>query len=574
MLTRRASLTALAGLGLGLLAPGCDRSRPRPPVDADTPGRGLASEGEPAREQLMLAQIHTGDPDRPQAEAVYLRGGEILAVGSRADFDGLPSAVHRIDWLDATVIPGLTDAHAHLIGLGQSREIVDLRGAASVGEIVTMLEALAPPSGWVLGRGWDQNLWGGAMPSAAELDEVFPDRPVWLRRVDGHAGWANSVALRLAGIDASTPDPEGGEILRDPTTRAATGVLVDAAMDRIPVPEPSADEIERWLRAATQEAARLGLTGVHEMGVDPAAHAVFERLAATGELAIRVHAYASEAWFVAGLEGVDGRPLGPSPVGPATRYALAGVKLYADGALGSRGAALLEPYADRPGHRGALMHEPERFVELVAAIDARGLQLATHAIGDRGIRTILDAYATLPGDPGRDRRARIEHLQILALADLPRLVELGVVASMQPTHATSDMAWVPARVGPDRVAGAYAWRRVLDAQVPLAFGSDFPVEQPSPLLGLYAAVTRQDLAGQPAGGWLPDQRLSVAEAIAGFSSGAAFAAGREAHLGRVAPGFRADFTALAGDPFTVEPAAIPQLEVRGTIVDGEVAYQA
>jgi predicted amidohydrolase YtcJ len=331
------------------------------------------------------------------------------------------------------------------------------------------------------------------------------------------------------------------------------------------VPSPTAADVERWLRAATREAASLGLTGVHEMGLDLAADTVFSRLASGGELPIRVHGYASEAWFTAGLEGLH-----YSLDEPQTRYILAGVKLYADGALGSRGAALIEPYADRPEHRGALMHAPEQIVALVRAIHELGLQVATHAIGDLGIRTIIDAYAAA----GVQHRPRIEHVQIVDLDDIARMAELGLIASMQPTHATSDMAWVPARVGAERLAGAYAWRRMLDAVIPLAFGSDFPVEQPSPLLGLHAAVTRQDLSGHPPGGWLPDQRLSIAEAIAAFSSGAAFAAHREDHLGRLRVGMRADFTCLDRDPFTVNPSELPNLSIRATMVDGELAFEA
>lgn len=550
MLSRRRTLLAFASLGLI----GCRRSS----SSSSTPTSTDAT--------LILANIHTSDPARPRAEAMLIRAGQIAAIGTAAELDG-PSA-RRLDWRGATIIPGLTDAHAHLLGLGQSREIVDLRGAASVAEIVDRLRQHAPPEGWILGRGWDQNLWGGAMPTAAALDEAFGERPVWLRRIDGHAGWASSAVLELAGIDASgatTANPEGGEILRDPTTKRALGVLVDNAMDLVPVPEPSPADVERWLRAATREAASLGLTGVHEMGLGSSAHAVFDRLARSGELPIRVHGYASEAWFVAGLD-----ELGPTPVTPESRYLLAGVKLYADGALGSRGAALLEPYADRHDHRGALMHPPEQFVELVRAIDARGLQIATHAIGDLGIRTIIDAYASV----GVARRPRIEHVQIIDLADIPRMAELGIIASMQPTHATSDMPWAPDRVGPERIAGAYAWRRMLDAGIPLAFGSDFPVEQPSPLLGLHAAVTRQDLTGQPAGGWLPDQRLTLAEAIAAFSSGAAFAAGREDHVGRLTPGMRADITCLDGDPFGLDPSELPTLKIRATMVDGELAFEA
>jgi predicted amidohydrolase YtcJ len=556
MLSRRRTLAAFAGLS----SLACRRGRgpsPEPSTDTD------------ASELLIRATIYTNDDAAPSAEAMLLRGSTIAALGSFAELDAARGAATPvIDWRDATIIPGLTDAHAHLLGLGQSREIVDLRGVASVAEIVERLREQAPAQGWVLGRGWDQNLWGGAMPTAAALDEAFGERPVWLRRIDGHAGWANTAVLKLAGIDEGTGDPEGGEILRDPSSRAATGVLIDNAMGLVPTPEPSAADLERWLRAATREAASLGLTGVHEMGLGPDAHAVFQALAGAGELPIRVHGYAAEGWWAAGLDG-----LSRSPITPEARYLLAGVKLYADGALGSRGAALIEPYADRPEHHGALMHPPEQFVALVGAIVEHGLQVATHAIGDLGNRTIVDAYAAALAEHPGDRRLRIEHVQIIDPHDIPRMAKLGVVASMQPTHATSDMPWAPARLGEQRLAGAYAWRRMLDAAVPLAFGSDFPVEQPSPLLGLYAAISRQDLAGEPAGGWLADQRLSMAEAIAAFSSGAAFAAHRDDHLGRLAPGYRADFSCFEGDPFTVEPRELPTLKVRATMVDGELVYE-
>jgi predicted amidohydrolase YtcJ len=366
MLSRRRTLLALASLGLL----GCRRD---------------SSSSKPTSREatLILANIRTNDPSRPVAEAMLIDAGQIVAVGSRAELDSASARV--LDWRDATVIPGLTDAHAHLLGLGQSREIVDLRGAASVAEIVARLHEGAPPEGWILGRGWDQNLWGGAMPTAAALDEAFGDRPVWLRRIDGHAGWASSAVLRLAGIDAATADPEGGEILRDSTSKAATGVLIDNAMDLVPVPEPSPADIERWLRSATREAASLGLTGVHEMGLGAHAHAVFERLAASGELPIRVHGYASEGWFVAGLDS-----LGPSPVTPEARYLLAGVKLYADGALGSRGAALLQPYADRPDHRGA--HAPARAVRRAGPGDRRSRPAARHP---------CDRRSRHPHDPRR-----------------------------------------------------------------------------------------------------------------------------------------------------------------------------
>lgn len=559
MLSRRRVLASLPSLTLL----GCRRD-----TTAPTEPEGTT--------RLILANVHTNDPRQPHAEALLLRGPEIVAVGSRAQLER-ESVDVRHDWRETTIIPGLTDAHAHLLGLGRTREIVDLRGAASVDEILARLRAGAPPTGWILGRGWDQNLWGGEiagrMPSAAQLDEGFPERPVWLSRIDGHAGWANSVVMRMTGIDASTPDPRGGEILRDPSSHEATGVLVDTAMDMVPVPAASDADVERWLVAATREAATLGLTGVHEMGLGSSAHAVLTRLAREQALPIRVHGYADESWWLAGLDG-----LAASPITPADRYALAGVKLYVDGALGSRGAALMLPYADRPEHRGALMHDTAYFVELVTAILGRGLQVASHAIGDLGNRTIIDAYgralAAEPSSTYPDHRLRVEHVQIIDPADIPRMAALGLVASMQPTHATSDMPWAEARVGSERLAGAYAWRSMLEAGVALAFGSDFPVEQPSPLLGLHAAVTRQDLAGLPEGGWLPEQRLSIGEAIAGFTSGAAYAAHRDDHLGMIAPGFRADLTVLRGDPIAVEPKELPKLEIHATLVDGELVYEA
>jgi predicted amidohydrolase YtcJ len=555
MLSRRRMLASVPGLALL----GCrrDTTAPREPAGAT---------------RLILANVHTNDPRRPHAEALLLRGPEIVAVGTRAELER-ETVDHRHDWRETTIVPGLTDAHAHLLGLGQTRELVDLRGATSIDEVLARLRAGAPPSGWILGRGWDQNLWAGptpgAMPTAMPLDEAFPDRPVWLRRVDGHAGWANSVVMRSTGIDERTPNPEGGEILRDPGSRAATGVLVDNAMAMVPVPEASDADVERWLLAATREAATLGLTSVHEMGLGLVAHATLTRLAREHALPIRVHGYADESWWLAGLDG-----LAASPITPADRYVLAGVKLYVDGALGSRGAALLQPYSDRPEHRGALMHDTAYFAELVTAILGHGLQVASHAIGDLGNRTIIDAYEqALAARPRPDHRLRIEHVQIIDPADIPRMAALGLVASMQPTHATSDMPWAPARVGSERLAGAYAWRSMLDAGVALAFGSDFPVEQPSPLLGLHAAVTRQDLAGLPEGGWLPEQRLSIEEAIAGFTSGAAYAGHREDHLGVLAPGFRADLTVLRGDPIAVAPSELPKLEVHATLVDGELVYE-
>jgi predicted amidohydrolase YtcJ len=519
---------------------------------------------------MILGRIHT--LTGPAADALAICDGEIKAIGRADELASLRGPDTRVIELgEGAAIPGLTDAHAHLIGLGQSREIVDLRGAASIAEVVTRLRDGAPREGWIVGRGWDQNLWGGAMPTRAALDEAFGERPVWLRRIDGHAGWASSATLALAKIDASAVAPAGGEILRDEQGEP-TGVLVDAAMDLIPEPAPSQADIERWALDACKEAARNGLVGVHEMGMEAFATQFF---ANAETLPIRVFGYASEAWWQQGVPGWDLRPQ-TGQFHPPGLFDLGGVKIYVDGALGSRGAALIEPYSDRPDHRGLLLHEREYFVELVAGMLLRGMQPAAHAIGDLANRTILDAYAEALTRVPREyqRRMRIEHVQIIDPADIPRMEKLGVIASMQPTHATSDMPWAPDRIGPDRLDGAYAWRRMLDARVPLAFGSDFPVEQVSPLLGLHAAVTRQDREGRPEGGWLPDQKLSLAEAITAFSAGAAWAVERENDLGRLAAGYRADITLLDRDPFAVDPSELPEIGVRGTIVGGRVTYEA
>lgn len=517
--------------------------------------------------------ILTGDPAAPVTTALAADGGEVVALGDAAEALArtCPSE-HVVDLRGGCAVPGLTDAHAHLGGLGVSLAQVDLRGARSVEEVVARVRGGAPAEGWIVGRGWDQNLWpGAAMPTHDALTAAFPERPVWLRRIDGHAGWANAAALRAAGVTAATATPTGGEILlRDgPAGREPTGVLVDAAMGLMPVPPLPASELRRALLLAQEHVLARGLVSVHDMGVGRDADAALRQLAAEGLLKIRVVGYADEDWFASG----QGFPDMPDRAGEGTRYALVGVKLYVDGALGSRGAALLRPYADRPGHTGMLQHPPGALEALVERALARGVQVAAHAIGDAAIRGLLDALeAALARRPAPDHRLRVEHAQIVDLADIPRFKALGAIASMQPTHATSDMPWVPARLGPERLAGAYAWRRFLAAGVPLAFGSDFPVEEVDPTFGLHAAITREDASGQPPGGWLPDQRLTLDEALAAFARGAAYAAHREDRLGVLAPGMRADLTCFAGDLRAMAPSELRAAAVSATIVDGAPAW--
>lgn len=530
---------------------------------------------------LTAAKIHTMDPARPTAQAMaWDDKGRLLAVGDAETLRARYPDARRIDAGDATVIPGLIDAHGHLMGLGQSLMRADLVGARDKAEAIARLRAFErelPEGAWLLGRGWDQNDWPEkTFPSAADLDRVFPKRPVWLERVDGHAGWANTAAMRAAehgpGARAFGGDwqPDGGRIVR--SDGKATGLFVDNAMLVFEAVLPPADEAlrERMLRRALEAAARNGLTGMHDMGTTRTDLALFHRFADRGELTLRVETYAdgdNAAFADLCANGAYTHPGG--------RLRMQGVKLYIDGALGSRGAALLRDYDDDHGNRGLLIVEPEALLALLRKARGCGLQVATHAIGDRGNRVVLDAYRDALGDAAvSDHRWRIEHAQVVALDDIPRFAQMHVIASMQPTHATSDMPWAQDRVGAQRILGAYAWRRFLDSGARLALGSDFPVESVDPRLGLYAAATRQDREGRPPGGWLPDQRLSITEALRGFTADAAYAGRGETDVGKLAPGLRADFVVLAQDPMMTPAEAIDDLTILSTWVDGAPVYTA
>ncbi|MBL8300523.1 MAG: amidohydrolase [Rhodanobacteraceae bacterium] len=520
---------------------------------------------------LLNARVHT--PDAAAEAVAWNDAGRIVAVGSSADLkQQFPNAV-LLDAGHAAVLPGLVDAHGHVLGLGLSLLDVDLRGTASTSQVLDRLRAHAaklPRDAWLVGRGWDQNDWPEKkFPVAADLDAAFPDRPVYLQRIDGHAAWANSAALKLATRDlAGDWQPEGGRIER--VDGKPTGVLVDAAMDLLDkaMPKPDVALKRRAYRLAFETLLANGLTGVHDAGVSRDDLALLREIADAGELPLRIYAMADGDG--AALDALCRDGLYAHAGG---RLQMRAVKLYIDGALGSRGAALKADYSDDPGNRGLLVTAPDEFRRIVAKAKQCGVQVATHAIGDRGARLVLDTYAEVLGDAaGGDHRWRVEHAQIVDVADIPRFAQLHLIASMQPTHATSDMPWAQARIGAERLAGAYAWRRFTEAKVPLALGSDFPVEQVSPLLGLYAAVTRQDLSGKPAQGWLPGQRLSLAEAVRGFSVGAAYAAFAESERGSIAVGKKADFTLLQADPFGASAKRIPRTPVVGTVVDGNLVY--
>lgn len=542
-------------------------------------GSMLASADVRAAERATLlhnARIHSliDGADAPASAMVWSGEGRILAVGDAAGLRRDYPDARLIDADGATVIPGLIDAHAHVMGLGAALMQVDLMGADSKADVLQRLQAFAaglPEGAWLLGRGWDQNRWPDkAFPTASDLDAAFPGRPVWLERVDGHAGWANSAALAASGVDFSGDwQTDGGRIIRD--GRHATGVFIDAAMRHVEAAIPAPDDAWRAqaLDRAMAESVRLGLTGIHDMGTSLIDLALFRRYADDGRLSLRITAYADgdrEALTALCAFGPLEHPSG--------RLRMAGVKLYADGALGSRGAALLDDYSDEHGHRGLLVTDPADLATAMRKAHDCGLQAATHAIGDRGNRIVLDLYADILADAaGGDHRWRIEHAQIVALEDIPRFAALGVLASMQPTHATSDMPWAEDRVGPERIRGGYAWRRFAEAGVRLPLGSDFPVERVAPALGLYAAATRQDTEGKPAGGWYPDQRLSALEALRGFTLEAAHAGFAEADVGRLAPGFRADFVIVDNDPVSMPAEKLHALGVRSTWVDGQPVFQ-
>ncbi len=534
----------------------------------------LPAAGEDAADLILEHGVfYPVEPPEPVEGSLAVRGGRIVYLGADAGVAALRGSTTRVvDLAGRAVTPGLIDAHSHLQGLGARLEQVDLVGAASYAEVVRRVReaaAAAPPGTWVRGRGWDQNDWPEKeFPHHRELSAAVPGHPVWLTRIDGHAALVNAAALERLGISASTPDPAGGRVLHGADGQP-TGVLVDNAMDlaaeRLPV--PSAAELTERIAAAARHCLERGLTTVTDMGIGQAAYDAYAGLRRAGKLPLRAAVFLTDdaqllaRWFARGPE-----------IDPEARLVVRGVKLYADGALGSRGAALLEPYADEPGNLGLLTSTGDHLTAVTREALAHGFQVGIHAIGDRGGLVALDALERAAGGPRPEARLRLEHAQVLRLQDIARLARLGVLASMQPTHATSDMPWAERRVGAERLAGAYAWRKVLDAGGRLALGSDFPVEAADPLLGLYAAVTRQDLEGQPAGGWLPGERLTREEALRGFTLDAAYSLFLDGEVGSLAVGKRADLVVFGRDPMRVPEAEIPRVPVDLVLVDGAVAF--
>jgi hypothetical protein len=523
------------------------------------------------RDLLVVAPIETGDPVRPRADAALVRGGVFARVGSRAECAHAGRGAATLEAGGA--VPGLADAHGHVALLGRWRREVSCAGAASEEECAARVAERArevPPGTWIRGSGWDQNRWpGAAFPSVVTLTRAVPRHPAALSRIDAHAVWANAVALERAGISAGTPDPPGGRILRDAGGRP-TGVLLDAAQDLVltAIPPPTPAQLEEALLRGLAELVRLGITSVHDAGVPADVLAIYRRLAADDRLPVRVYAMLDGERPRDEIEEAMSRARSAPEAG---RLSVRAVKLFADGALGSRGAALHDHYADEPGNRGLLLASPEALRQRLVAIARAGLQPAVHAIGDRAVSTVLDALEAA----GREAdlpalRPRIEHAQVIRPEDIARMARIGVVASMQPVQAASDAAWIAARLGrgSERLRWAHPWRTLLRAGVPLAFGSDFPVEEPDPRPGIAAAEEGTEADAPPA----PEERLGRAEALAAFTRGAAFAAFAEGRRGMVREGLDADLTLFAGDPATCSAGELRRLEVTHAIVGGRIEH--
>jgi predicted amidohydrolase YtcJ len=524
---------------------------------------------------LLNGRIYTQNPVQPIARALAAVGNRIVAVGG--DDEALAAAgpgAETLDLAGRAVVPGFVDSHFHFLGYSFDRQRVRLDRAQSVAEVQALVKAAAEevgPGAWVLGRGWDRNLWPGAtFPSRRDLDAIADGRPVCLLSRDVHAAWANTKALELAGITAATPDPPGGKILRE-ADGTPSGVLLESAGERVRAlaDRPSPEVAVRAAELAQRALTRVGVTSLCNFEGVEAVRAL-QTLEARGELGLRVTCGVTRGGLVRAAEA------GLSTGFGGDRLKIGLLKLFADGALGSGTAAMLDHYEDGgPDDRGIPTIELDDLVDRMRQARAAGIGVATHAIGDAAVRLVLDAAEIVRADDhpaAVDQILRVEHAQLVHPDDIPRFARLNVVASMQPLHATSDMRVADRRWG-DRCRTAYAWRALLDAGAHVAFGTDCPVEPPEPMRGIHAAVTRQLPGGEPPGGWYPEQRVTVAEGIRAYTVGSAQALGLGDELGMLAPGFLADAVVLAADPYTCDPGILADVSVQATVFDGRIAYQ-
>lgn len=500
--------------------------------------------------------------------------GRIRQVLDRGD--KRPAKVqYRLDGKGRVMIPGLIDAHLHVMGLGLSALTLDLSDTTSLDQALAKIAAFArdnPQRPWIIGRGWNQEKWGlGRFPTAADLDKVVADRPVWLERVDGHAGWANSAAMRAAGVKPGVANPPGGRVERIGKSMIPSGVFVDGASALVEkaVPPPRPADRDNALTEAQKILHRFGITAVADMGTTIEDWQAFRRAGDEGRLTLRIMSYAAGPDAMTLIGGA-----GPTPWLYQHKLRLNGVKLYLDGALGSRGAWLKQPYADDPGNTGLPLMTPSQFRNTLVRAGLGNFQVAVHAIGDAADAEVLNAIAEVSDSFKGDRRWRVEHAQIVDPADLGKFGQHGIIASMQPVHQTSDRLMAEARLGPARLTGAYAWKSIAATGAPLAFGSDAPVESPDPFAGLAAAFTRTDAKGEPFGGWRPEERVTREQALAGFTSGAAYAGFAEKRFGRLVAGELADFVLIDRDPLIASADEVRATRVFETWVGGKRVFIA
>ena len=531
----------------------------------------------PADLIVTNARVYTADDARPLVEAFAVRDGRIAFVGSQREAAVMRGPNTRVvDAGGRTVIPGMVDAHAHFSGLAQTLRSVDLTGTNSLAEVIARVVAKStsvPKGTWITGRGWDQNDWGVTdFPTHEALTAALPDHPVLLERVDGHAMYANMAAMKVAGVTAASKAPVGGQIIKDAKGNP-TGVFVDNASNVLEekVPAPTAAEYKSALKEAIALMHRWGLTGMHDAGASRTAIDTYEELAKAKELNLRLYVMISDD--KAALDHYFAK--GPQSALYDGQLWVRAVKLYADGAMGSRGAALLEPYSDDPNNSGLLKSTQEHIRDVAERGLKAGFQINSHAIGDRGNRVVLDAYEqALKTVPSVDHRFRVEHAQILHYDDIPRFAQLGVIPSMQASHQTSDMYWIGKRLGPTRLYGAYAWQSLLQTGVVIPNGSDFPVEQVNPLISFHAAIARQDARDWPAGGWFPEQKMSREEALRSMTIWPAYAGFQETSMGSITAGKFADFVILDTDIMRVPAEMVMKTRVLSTWVGGRAVFEA
>lgn len=522
---------------------------------------------------IVNARVWTGDARRPWADAVAVDGAHIAAVGSSAEVRKLAGAGTRvIDAHGAMVVPGFTDAHVHFTDGGFALQSVKLRDATTKADFIRRIAAYAstlPAGAWILNGDWDHENWGGALPTRQWIDSVTARNPVWINRLDGHMSLANSAALAAAGVTRAVKDVDGGTIVRD-ASGEPTGIFKDNAMgvvDRV-VPPWSAERTDGALRAAMQHVNEQGVTAVHNMGTWGEL-AAFERAHTAGTLTTRIYAVVPLASWQRLADTVKARGHGDDWV------RIGGLKGFVDGSIGSHTAAMLEPFTDAPADRGLMVNTEADLYQWTSAADKAGLQVLVHAIGDRAIRTQLDIFERVARENGpRDRRFRIEHAQHIAPADMARFGALGVIASMQPYHAIDDGRWVDKVIGPERAKGTYAFKSLRDTKATLAFGSDWFVAPPTPIMGIYAAVTRRTLDEKHPGGWVPEQKITVEDALRAYTTGGAFAGFAEGTRGVIRKGMLADLTMIDRDLTRIAPETIRHAKVVRTIVNGKVVYEA